>query len=59
MILHCSCIQIFSSLLENRKKDIVKVELELKTLKEKYNTSIDLWNKEKTEMQVSSKYNFM
>ncbi|XP_015367295.1 PREDICTED: spindle pole body component 110-like isoform X1 [Diuraphis noxia] len=42
-------------LLESRKKDTLKVELELKTLKEKYNHSIDLWNKEKLEMQKKIK----
>ncbi|CAI6345944.1 unnamed protein product [Macrosiphum euphorbiae] len=42
-------------LLESRKKDILKVELELKTLKDKYNNSIDLWNKEKLEMQKKLK----
>jgi len=29
------------------------VELELKSLKDKYNNSIDNWNKEKLEMQVN------
>jgi len=43
-------------LLESRKKDTLKVELELKTLKDKYNSSIDLWNKEKLEMQVNLNY---
>ncbi|XP_029342174.1 golgin subfamily A member 6-like protein 22 [Acyrthosiphon pisum] len=42
-------------LLESRKKDTLKVELELKTLKDKYNNSIDLWNKEKLEMQKTLK----
>lgn len=40
-------------MLESRKKDTLKVEVELKALKDKYNISIDLWNKEKLEMQVN------
>jgi len=42
-------------LLENKKKDTLRVEFELKTLKDKYNNSIDIWNKEKLEMQVNHK----
>jgi len=30
--------------------------MELKTLKDKYNSSVDLWNKEKLEMQVYSNH---
>ncbi|XP_026815432.1 golgin subfamily A member 6-like protein 22 [Rhopalosiphum maidis] len=42
-------------LLESRKKDTLKVEVELKALKDKYNISNDLWNKEKLEMQKKVK----
>lgn len=49
---------MFLSLLENKKKDTLKVELELRSLKDKYNSSVDTWNKEKIEMQVNNENNF-
>lgn len=52
-------MNFFFSLLESKKKDSLKVELELKTLKEKYNNSIDIWNKQKLEMQVNYKHNML
>lgn len=48
-------LKLFFSLLETKKKDTLKIELELKTLKDKYNSSLDAWTKEKLEMQVNHK----
>lgn len=54
----CGWLKLFFSLLESKKKDLVKVEFELKSLKDKYNNSSDVWNKEKLEMQVNIPNNY-